>query len=139
MMHETDPDKIPRGDDTPPIRQKKRCPGCLLLLIFLFLILALTGYWLYHLEMHYKTILSPCGKYRAECYYYFREAIMPMMPGGSGDKSGRLYIIRNADNRKLYQTDIPMVRFVSEIRFKQDSAGHTTTISAPIWLWFELP
>lgn len=90
---------------------KKR--NLVLVLLFLFLILALAGHWLYHLEMHCKTILSPCGKYRAECYCYFREAIMPMMPGGSGDKSGSLYIIRNADNRKLYQTEIPMDDVVS--------------------------
>ena len=37
-----------------------------------------------------------------------------------------------ADIRKLYQTEIPLVRFVSEIRFVQDHTGHNTTISVPI-------
>ena len=63
---------------------KKR--NLFLVLLFLFLILALAGYWLYHLEMHYKTILSPCGKYRAECYSIFQQ-LFKFIPH-NGDSSG---------------------------------------------------
>ena len=117
-------------------RNKKGCWGCLLLLLVVFCI---AGYGLYCLEVHYQTIPSPDGKYRVEVYYYFREAIMPMMPGGGSDKVGCIYIIRNEDNRKIHRAELPMVSLSREVSFKQDSKGNTKTIYAPVWLCFELP
>ncbi len=121
-------DRKPQENGEPPVRKHK---GCLFLLILLFAVLIIAVSQLYCLKLHYKTVTSPCGKYRAEAYYYFREAIMPMMPGGSGDKSGRLYIVRNEDNQRLYQMKLPMVSFIDNICFIQDSKGNTRTIYAP--------
>ena len=135
-MHKTAPYKIPHQNGDSSHGNRKGCWGCLLILIVVF---SLAGYGLYHLEMHYQTIPSPDGKYRVEVYYYFREAIMPMMPGSRGDKAGCIYIIQNEDNRKMHRAELPMVSMSREIRFEQDSEGNTKTISAPVWLWFELP
>ena len=117
-------------------KNKKGCWGCLLLLLVVF---SLAGYGLYRLEIRYQTIPSPDGKYRVEAYYYFREAIMPMMPGGGSDKAGCIYVIRNEDGQTLHRAELPMLHMGREIQFARDAAGHTKTISAPIWLWFELP
>ena len=123
-------------DGESSLGNKKGCWGCLLLLLVLFF---LAGYGLYRLEMHCQTIPSPDGKYRIEVYYYFREAMMPMMPGNGSDKAGCIYIIRNEDNRKIHREELPMVSLSREVRFEQDSEGNTKTISAPVWLWLELP
>ena len=135
-MHKTAPYKIPHQNGDSSHGNKKGCWGCLLILLVVF---SLAGYGLYRLEMHYQTIPSPDGKYRVEVYFYFREAMMPMMPGGGSDKAGCIYIIRNEDNRKLHRSELPMVFMSQEVRFEQDSEGNTKTISAPVWLWFELP
>ena len=135
-MHKTALETIPHQDGESSRGNKKGCWGCLLILLVVF---SLAGYGLYRLEMHYQTIPSPDGKYRVEVYYYFREAMMPMMPGGGSDKAGCIYIIRNEDNRKLHRAELPMVFMSQEVRFEQDSEGNTKTISAPVWLWLELP
>ena len=123
-------------DGESSLGNKKGCWGCLLLLLVLFF---LAGYGLYRLEIHCQTITSPDGKYRIEVYYYFRETMIPMMPGSGSDKAGCIYIIRNEDNRKIHREELPMVSLSGEVRFEQDSNGNTKTIWAPAWLWFELP
>ena len=123
-------------DGESSLGNKKGCWGCLLLLLVLF---SLAGYGLYRLELHYQTIPSPDWKYRVEVYYYFRESIMPMMPGSGSDKAGCIYIIRNEDNRKIHRAELPMVFMSTDICFEQDPVGNTKTIYAPAWLWFELP
>ena len=127
-MDGTAHDRKPQEGGEPPVRKQK---GCLLFLILLSAVLIISVCQLYCLKLHYKTVTSPCGKYRAEAYYYFRESIMPMMPGSGGDKSGRLYIVRNEDNRRLFQMELPMVSFINNICFIQDSKGNTKTIYAP--------
>ena len=117
-------------------RNKKGCRGCLLLLLVVFCI---AGYGLYRLEIHYQTIPSPDGKYRVEVYYYFREALVPMMPGSGSDKAGCIYIIWNEDNRKIHRTELEMVFLGRDVRFEQDSKGNTKTIYVPEWGVFELP
>ncbi len=113
--------------------------GCLIALLVFLGALAALAYWVYHCEIHFDTIASPCGKYRVEIYYYLREALVPAMPGGGSDKAGCIYVIRNEDGQTLHRAELPMLHMGREIQFARDAAGHTKTISAPIWLWFELP
>ena len=113
--------------------------GCLIVLLVFLGALAALAYCVYHCEIHCNTIASPCGKYRVEICYYLREALVPAMPGGGGDKAGCIYVIRNEDGQTLHRAELPMLHMGREIQFDRDAAGHTKTIRAPVWLWFELP
>lgn len=114
------------------------CRGCLIALLFALLLLVLTFYVLWKWEVYRGYVVSPCGKYRVDYYYYFRESLMPMMPGSSSDKSGCLYIYRQSDNKMLFREELPMIQCVGDIRFEQDESGNTTDIHAPAWLWFDV-
>ena len=95
-------------------------------------------YKLWTIEVYSGNIVSPCGKYRVDYYYYFRESLMPMMPGSSSDKPGCLYIYRQSDNKMLFREEVPMIQMVGDIRFHQDEQGNTEAISSPTWLWFDV-
>ena len=95
-------------------------------------------YKLWTIEVYSGNIISPCGKYRVDYYYYFRESLMPMSPGSSSDKSGCLYIYRQSDNKMLFREEVPMLQTVGEIRFDQNESGNTEAISSPTWLWFDV-
>ena len=109
------------------------------LLLSLTVILAVLVFGIYKLwtiEVYSGNIVSPCGKYRVDYYYYFRESLMPMMPGSSSDKSGCLYIYRQSDNKMLFREEVPMLQMVGDIRFDQNESGNTRLIYAPAWLVF---
>ena len=110
---------------------------CIIVTVILIL-LAFGIYKLWTIEVYSGNIVSPCGKYRVDYYYYFRESLMPMSPGSSSDKSGCLYIYRQSDNKMLFREEVPMIQMVGDIRFYQDEQGNTETISSPTWLWFDL-
>ena len=93
-------------------------------------------YKLWTIEVYSGNIVSPCGKYRVDYYYYFRESLMPMSPGSSSDKSGCLYIYRQSDNKMLFREEVPMLQTVGDIRFDQNESGNTRLIYAPAWLVF---
>ena len=95
-------------------------------------------YKLWTIEVYSGNIVSSCGKYRVDYYYYFRESLMPMSPGSSSDKSGCLYIYRQSDNKMLFREEVPMLQTVGEIRFDQNESGNTEAISSPTWLWFDV-
>ena len=95
-------------------------------------------YKLWTIEVYSGNIVSSCGKYRVDYYYYFRESLMPMSPGSSSDKSGCLYIYRQSDNKMLFREEVPMIQMVGDIRFHQDEQGNTEAISSPTWLWFDV-
>ncbi len=111
----------------------------LLLLFSVTLALLVCGiYKLWTIEVYSGNIVSPCGKYRVDYYYYFRESLMPMSPGSSSDKSGCLYIYRQSDNKMLFREEVPMIQVVGDIRFEQDMSGNRTLIYAPAWLVFSV-
>lgn len=93
-------------------------------------------YKLWTIEVYSGNIVSSCGKYRVDYYYYFRESLMPMSPGSSSDKSGCLYIYRQSDNKMLFREEVPMIQVVGDIRFDQNESGNTRLIYAPAWLVF---
>ena len=111
------------------------------LLLSFTVTLALLVFGIYKLltiEVYSGNIVSPCRKYRVDYYYYFRESLLPMMPGSSSDKSGCLYIYRQSDNKMLFREEVPMIQMVGDIRFHQDEQGNTEAISSPTWLWFDM-
>ena len=116
----------------------KGCQGCLVVLLIILAAFVVGGYILWQKEVYCGNIVSPCGKYRIDYYYYFRESLMSMMPGSSSDKSGCLYIYRQVDNKKLFREEVPMIQCVGDIRFDRDDSGNKTEIHAPAWLWFEV-
>ena len=93
-------------------------------------------YKLWTIEVYSGNIVSSCGKYRVDYYYYFRESLLPMMPGSSSDKPGCLYIYRQSDNKMLFREEVPMIQVVGDIRFDQNESGNTRLIYAPAWLVF---
>lgn len=109
------------------------------IIVIVILILLVFGiYKLWTIEVYSGNIVSPCGKYRVDYYYYFRESLMPMSPGSSSDKSGCLYIYRQSDNKMLFREEVPMIQVVGDIRFHQDEQGNTEAIYSPSWLWFDV-
>ena len=110
---------------------------CIIVIIILIL-LAFGIYKLWTIEVYSGNIVSPCGKYRVDYYYYAGERLMPMTPGNSSDKSGCLYIYRQSDNKMLFREEVPMIQLVGDIRFEQDVSGNRTLIYAPAWLVFSV-
>lgn len=110
---------------------------CIIVIIILIL-LAFGIYKLWTIEVYSGNIVSPCGKYRVDYYYYAGERLMPMTPGSSSDKSGCLYIYRQSDNKMLFREEVPMIQLVGDIRFEQDVSGNRTLIYAPAWLVFSV-
>ena len=119
-------------------KSAKDCRGCLTVFIAILAIFAIGAYILWTKEVYRGNIVSPCKKYRIDYYYYFRESLMPMMPGSSSDKAGCLYIYRQKDNKMLFREEVPMIQVVGDIRFDQDASGNTTDIYAPAWLFFNV-
>ena len=115
----------------------KGCRGCLTTLFIVLCVIAAGGYLLYHLEIHSFTIISPCGKYRVEVYYYLGESFIPRGPGSGSDKAGCVYIYRQADNKKLHREELPMEFIAYEIQFSHEADG-SYVVYEPSWLWFEL-
>ena len=136
----TDTENIPQGNCEISVKNppRKSCMGCLTALIVILALLVFGIYKLWTIEVYSGNIVSPCGKYRVDYYYYFRESLMPRMPGSSSDKSGCLYIYRQSDNRMLFREEVPMIQMVGDIRFHQDEQGNTEAISSPTWLWFDV-
>ena len=136
----TDTKNIPQGNCEISVKNppRKSCMGCLTALIVILALLVFGIYKLWTIEVYSGNIVSPCGKYRVDYYYYFRESLMPRMPGSSSDKSGCLYIYRQSDNRMLFREEVPMIQMVGDIRFHQDEQGNTEAISSPTWLWFDV-
>ena len=134
----TDTENISQGDCEISVKKplRKGCMGCLTALIVILVMLAFWIYKLWTIEVYSGNIVSPCGKYRVDYYYYFRESLMPMMPGSSSDKSGCLYIYRQSDNKMLFREEVPMIQVVGDIRFDQNESGNTRLIYAPAWLVF---
>ena len=136
----TDTENIQQGNCEISVKNppRKSCMGCLTALIVILILLAFGIYKLWTIEVYCGNIVSPCGKYRVDSYYYFRESLMPMSPGNSSDKSGCLYIYRQSDNKMLFREEVPMIQMVGDIRFHQDEQGNTEAISSPTWLWFDV-
>ncbi len=136
----TDTENIPQGNCEISVKNlpRKSCWGCLAALTVILILLAFGIYKLWTIEVYCGNIVSPCGKYRVDSYYYFRESLMPMSPGSSSDKSGCLYIYRQSDNKMLFREEVPMIQMVGDIRFHQDEQGNTEAISSPAWLWFDV-
>ena len=134
----TDTENIPQGNCEISVKNppRKSCWGCLAALTVILILLAFGIYKLWTIEVYSGNIVSPCGKYRVDYYYYFRESLMPMMPGSSSDKSGCLYIYRQSDNKMLFREEVPMIQVVGDIRFDQNESGNTRLIYAPAWLVF---
>lgn len=120
------------------ISRFKGCGWCLLMFALLSGFLYWCGYKLYHKEIYRGEILSPCGKYRIDYYYYAGESVIPMTPGSSSDKAGCIYIYRQADNKKLFREELPMIQLAGDISFHKDKKGNTRAISAPGWLFYEI-
>ena len=118
----TDKENIPQENCGIPIKNKsgKGCWGCLIMIIVILVILAFGIYKLWKTEVYSGNIVSPCGKYRVDYYYYGGESLMPMAPGSSSDKSGCLYIYRQSDNKMLFREEVPMIQLVGDIRFKRN-------------------
>ncbi len=122
-----------------PIRRFfKSRSGCVFKIVLLLGLFVLGIYKLYYAEIYRGKIVSPCGKYRIDYYYYAGESVIPMAPGSGGDKTGCLYIYREAGNKMLYREELPMLQLVGDIRFSSNVQGETDTIYSPTWLWFEL-
>ena len=136
----TDTENISQGNCEISVKNppRKSCWGCLAALTVILILLAFGIYKLWTIEVYCGNIVSPCGKYRVDSYYYFRESLMPMSPGSSSDKSGCLYIYRQSDNKMLFREEMPMIQMVGDIRFHQDEQGNTEAISSPTWLWFDV-
>ena len=136
----TDTKNIPQGNCEISVKNppRKSCMGCLTALIVILALLVFGIYKLLTMEVYSGNIVSPCGKYRVDYYYYFRESLLPMMPGSSSDKPGCLYIYRQSDNKMLFREEVPMIQMARDIRFHQDEQGNTETISSPTWLWFDV-
>ena len=134
----TDTENIPQGNCEISVKKpfRKGCMGCLTALIVILVMLAFGIYKLWTIEVYRGNIVSPCGKYRVDYYYYFRESLLPMIPGSSSDKSGCLYIYRQSDNKMLFREEVPMLQVVGDIRFDQNESGNTRLIYAPAWLVF---
>ena len=134
----TDTENIPQGNCEISVKNppRKSCWGCLAALTVILILLACGIYKLWTIEVYCGNIVSPCGKYRVDSYYYFRESLMPMSPGSSSDKSGCLYIYRQSDNKMLFREEVPMLQTVGDIRFDQNESGNTRLIYAPAWLVF---
>ena len=136
----TDTENIPQGNCEISVKNppRKSCIGCLTALIVILILLAFGIYKLWTIEVYSGNIVSPCGKYRVEYYYYAGVRLMPMTPGSSSDKSGCLYIYRQSDNKMLFREEVPMIQLVGDIRFEQDVSGNRTLIYAPAWLVFSV-
>ena len=117
--------------------RKSSVRNCIIVIVILIL-LAFGIYKLWTIEVYSGNIVSPCGKYRVDYYYYAGERLMPMTPGSSSDKSGCLYIYRQSDNKMLFREEVPMIQMVGDIRFEQDVSGNRTLIYAPAWLVFSV-
>ena len=115
----------------------KGCRGCLTTLFIVLCVIALGGYLLYHLEIHSETIISPCGKYRVDVYYYLGEGFIPRGPGSGSDKAGCLYIYRQADKKKLHREELEMLNELNQIDFWHRDDG-SYIVDAPCILHFEL-
>ena len=136
----TDTENIPQGSCEISVKKppRKGGMGCLTALIVILILLAFGIYKLWTIEVYSGNIVSPCGKYRVDYYYYAGERLMPMTPGSSSDKSGCLYIYRQSDNKMLFREEVPMIQVVGDIRFEQDVSGNRTLIYAPAWLVFSV-
>ena len=136
----TDTENIPQENCEISVKNppRKSCWGCLAAFTVILILLAFGIYKLWTIEVYSGNIVSPCRKYRVDYYYYFRESLMPMMPGSSSDKSGCLYIYRQSDNKMLFREEVPMIQVAGDIRFHQDEQGNTEAISSPTWLWFDV-
>ena len=136
----TDTENISQGDCEISVKKppRKGCMGCLTALIVILALLFFGIYKLWTIEVYSGNIVSPCGKYRVDYYYYAGERLMPMTPGSSSDKSGCLYIYRQSDNKMLFREEVSMIQMVGDIRFEQDVSGNRTLIYAPAWLVFSV-
>lgn len=89
--------------------------GCLIVVIT-----GVTLFWLVQ-EDEYLRIESPDGKYTAIVTYPRYRSLLPMMPGGSGDKEGFIRI-EDSGGSNYGKIDVPMVSMSRDLEWTADGA-----------------
>ena len=90
------------------------------ILIVAIISVCLIAFSAFHAE-EYNRSVSPDGKYIAIAKYHAFRAWIPMMPGGSGDKSGWIEVF-SKDGKYFGSHSVEMVSFIQEIEWSRDSA-----------------
>src|SRR5215471_16877891 len=83
------------------------------LLVVLIVASELTG--------EYSRVDSPDGQYYAIARYYLYEALVPMMPGGGGDKSGHVTIYTR-EGRSCGQVPVDIVSRIYDLQWSPGRA-----------------
>ena len=73
------------------------------------------------LTSQYSRVTSPDGRFYAVATFPIWQSYVPVMPGQSGDKSGRITIY-SADGRSCGSTPIEMVSFIRDLEWGEDRA-----------------
>jgi hypothetical protein len=81
----------------------------------------LLGYWNLP-RIEYQRVVSPDGKFTAIATAPLWAVFVPMMPGGSGDKPGRIEIIGD-DGRGYGSVEVEMVQSIGDLEWTPDTAS----------------
>ncbi len=95
------------------IMKKKIIPIITIVLLIIFFLFR---------DIEHKRIDSPNGLYYVVISYRLYNSLMPIMPGGSNDKSG-FATMYNSDGHLLGTLPIPMLSMASDIVWENDTAS----------------